>query len=101
MPSKPKPKILMSQRIYGAYKDLNEHRKQRYNERIRSADSNGLNFRKLGRIISRHGIRRFLESNNYHTGAHGLCAVCNKEAQICKCKIEVIDFTGNISYLPI
>ena len=99
MSAKPSPKILMSRKITGAHQDLNEHRHIRYNQRQRSAEELELNFRKCGRLIMRHGIRRFLESNHYRTGAHGLCAVCGKEAQICICQIEVKDHTGQVIQL--
>lgn len=96
MTSKPKAKILMSQKISGAYDDLNEHRSMRYNQRQRAAEGNGLNFRKFGLPVKIHGIRRYLMSVGHHVGAHGLCAVCAKEAQVCECKIEVRDNSGMI-----
>ena len=92
--SRAQAKILLRRTIAGAYPDLNTERKRRYNQRQRAAEGACLNFRIHDRIIAAHGIRRFLQANNYHTGAHGLCAVCGKEAQICICKIVVHDQSG-------
>lgn len=89
-------KILMRRSISGAHPKLNEKIKYRYNQRQRAAEQIGLNFRYNFQIVRAHGIQKFLESNNYHTGAHGLCMVCGKEAQACICKIEVRDHTGAV-----
>ena len=89
-------KILMRRSIAGAHPELNAKLKQRYNQRQRAAEQAQLNFRFKGRIVPMHGIRKFLEASNYHTGAHGLCMVCGKEAQRCECKIIVQDRTGAV-----
>jgi hypothetical protein len=94
--SRAQAKILMRRSIAGAHPVLNEKMKIRYNQRQRAAEEAGLNFRYHGRIVPAHGIRKFLEANNYHTGAHGLCMVCGKEAQVCDCKIIVQDRTGAV-----
>ena len=89
-------KILLRRTIAGAYPELNIERKRRYNQRQRSAEGACLNFRLHDRIIASHGIRRFLQASNYQLGAHGLCAVCGKESQICICKIVVHDQSGAV-----
>ena len=93
---RPQVKILLRRTITGAYPDLNTERKRRYNQRQRSAEGACLNFRIHDRIIAAHGIRRFLQASNYQLGAHGLCAVCGREAQVCTCKIIVTDHTGAV-----
>jgi len=89
-------KILMSRGSKDEHPELKTKRKQRYNFRQRAAEQSALNFRYHGRIVPAHGIHKFLEANNYHTGAHGLCAVCGREAQVCTCKIIVQDSTGAV-----
>jgi hypothetical protein len=91
-----KVKILMSRSTANACDDLNNRRKVRYNFRARYAEGLNLNFRIGCDPIPPHGIRRFLEKHHYIPGAHGRCAVCENAVQMCTCKVEIRDASGNL-----
>ncbi len=84
-------KILMRHTIVGAYPELNVKRKARFRARENEASRAGLNFKFEKYYVQPHGIKRYLKGHHYITGAHGLCAVCGREAQVCTCKIIIQD----------
>lgn len=92
--SNAKTKILMTRGSKEQYPVLKEKRTWRYNQRQRAAEGTGLNFRYKFQIVRAHGIRKFLADNHYHLGAHGICAVCNGEAQVCTCKVIIHDLNS-------
>ena len=91
-------KILMSRGSKDEHPELKTKRQQRYNFRQRAAEQRALNFRYRGDIVRAHSIHKLLKllNYNYTPGAHGLCAVCGREAQVCTCKIIVQDSMGTV-----
>lgn len=70
------------------YKRLIKAREARI--RVRLNNAGNLGFRKVGRLIQKHGI-----PNTSHYATYGECAVCGRGTPACVCKIEIYDMDKN------